>query len=149
LIFILTIFVATSTAKNIVSINTDNTPPNPPGISGPTSGKVGEYYTYKFKLTDPDENDYLSKLEVDFGDGVVVEQCGCNTPWENGITIEVENMWKKQGTYQIKARVADVHNYWSEWSEPYPVSMPKYRAIQSQILTRMMNLFPILEKFLA
>jgi hypothetical protein len=148
MVFILLASLGISLGEKIVKINMDNTPPNPPVIDGPKSGDIKEYYVYYFTLTDPDEEDYLSKLEVDFGDGVIVEDCGCNVPWENGITVEVENMWKKSGDYEIKARVADVYNYWSEWSEPYPVSMPRIRLFQNHILQRLITLFPMLNQIL-
>ncbi len=121
-------FITSTYALKIEMIN-DNTPPNPPLIEGPTNGIIKEIYTYNITLTDPDEDDFLLRLEIDFGDGVLQEDCGCATPWENGIIIKIEHSWKKQGNYEIKARVSDVHNSWSEWSEPIPVTMPRDRLI--------------------
>jgi hypothetical protein len=128
LIITLLLFLTSTNALKVGTIN-DNTPPNPPVIEGPISGKINEFYTYSITITDPDEDDYLLKLEVDFGDGIIVEDCGCGSLWNNGEIIEIEHSWKKQGTYQIKARVADENNYWSEWSEPIPVTMPRNRLI--------------------
>ena len=133
---------------NIVKTNNDNTPPNPPEIEGPTSGIIEEIYTYYVTVTDSDFDDYLSRLEVDFGDGVIVEDCGCNRPWENGEIIIVEHSWKRVGDYDITARVSDVHNEWSEWSEPMPVTMPRNKMIQNSLISRLLQLFPILQKVL-
>lgn len=147
-ILISTTLAINSVAK-IASINNDNTPPNPPKIDGPTSGKTREIYSYNITLTDPDEDDYLSRLEVDFGDGVIVEDCGCNKPWENGEVVTIENSWKRAGTYEIKARVADVYNEWSEWSHPMPVTMPRNILFKNYLLIKLLELSPILQKILS
>ncbi len=135
ILLLLSIASLTTTVTVSASIisNNNTTPPDPPEITGPTSGKIREYYTYYVKVTDPDENDYLSKLEIDFGDGVVVEDCGCNRPWENGEVIEVQKMWKKTGTYEIKGRVMDVHGEWSNWSDPLSVTMPRSKIIHNNL----------------
>jgi hypothetical protein len=102
-----------------------NNPPNPPEIEGPVYGKIGVLYTYNVTITDPDEEDGLLKLEIDFGDGVLEESCGCDRIWENGEVLQVSHKWKRPGTYNITGRVMDVHGAWSEWSEPLIVIMPK------------------------
>jgi len=148
---VLTILAGMATGKRIVSTN-DNTPPNPPEISGPTSGDTGEFYTYSFKLTDPDEDDPLSLMEVNWGAGDIeeIQPTGCcGAYWNNGEIVNVSNQWQKQGTYEITARVMDAHGEWSEWSDPYPVSMPKSRLIQSHLLQRLISLFLILEQILS
>lgn len=127
------LFLSITSSANTISINNDNTPPNPPEITGPTSGEIKEYYTYYVTVTDPDEDDYLSKLEIDFGDGIIVEECGCSRPWENGEILQVENMWKKTGTYEIKGRVMDVHGEWSNWSDPLPVTIPRNKMIYNNL----------------
>jgi hypothetical protein len=76
-----------------------------------------------FTLTDPDE-DNLIRLEVDFGDEVLFETCGCDKIWYNGITVEITHKWVEKGTFNITARVQDEKGLWSEWSEPIYVIMP-------------------------
>ena len=75
--------------------NTDNTPPNPPEISGPTSGNVGEYYTYNFYLTDPDEHP-MELLQIDWNEGDIEEYdpqgCDCGSFWNSGDTVPIDNM---------------------------------------------------------
>lgn len=144
---IISLVLTIITSANTIVINNDNTPPNPPEITGPTSGKIREYYTYYVTLTDPDEDDYLSKLEIDFGDGVLVEECGCNRPWENGEVLEVQNMWKKTGTYEVKGRVMDVHGAWSDWSDPLSVTMPRNKMIHNNLKDLFQRFsLPIIEK---
>ena len=151
-LFILTIFGGLTVGKNIVTTNMDNTPPNPPEISGPASGNAKEFYTYSFTITDPDEDQPLSLMEVDWGEGEVetIEPPGCcGGYWNNGETVLEDNQWNRQGSYEIKARVMDVYGEWSEWSEPFPVSMPKSKFVQNYLFQRLIDLFPILRQILA
>ena len=130
----------------------DNTPPNPPEINGPMNGKAGTYYDYIFTLTDPDEDDTLSILEVDFGNvlGGSVKR-NCEQPWINGTEITITHQWEEQGNYSIIARVLDVNGDWSEWSDPFEVSMPKIKPFQSPLQNFLENhpyLHLLLEKIL-
>jgi len=110
----------------------DNTPPNPPVIEGPFSGQIDEIYEYNITITDPDEN-IMFNLEIDFGDGVVTENCGCGQSWESGTVVQVAHKWKKSGDYEIKARVQDSYGEWSEWSEPNPMIVPKQFSFEGII----------------
>ena len=130
-----------------ISTNNNN-PPNPPVIYGPKSGLIKETYIFYFNVTDPDEDDKLLTLEIEWGDGSQTETCGCNIPWENGEIIEVEHRWRETGNYEITARVADVYNYWSEWSDPYPVSIPKAKIIDSPLILRSCKYFPLIVQLL-
>jgi hypothetical protein len=141
LIFLTGIFVLVSANKINIETTNYNNPPNPPVIEGPTEGKIKETQVYYITVTDPDEDDKLLKLEVDFGDGIISEDCGCNIPWENGEIIEMEHIWKNQGNYQVKARVADASNVWSEWSEPLSVIMPKNRIFSSNFPSLLYKIF--------
>jgi hypothetical protein len=128
----------------------DNTPPNPPEITGPTSGTIKTTYIYEVLVSDPDENDELLKLEMDFGDGVITETCGCSQLWQNGQTVNVSHEWKKSGTYQITGRVMDVNGEWSEWSEPFSVSLPRSKHVPMQIqeiISEIVARFPYLQMF--
>lgn len=150
LIFIcLFLSTTSSVAVNIGSIKfNDNTPPNPPVIVGPMNGKIRQSYLYNITVTDPDEDNKLLKLEVDFGDGIVQEDCGCNTPWENGEIIQMEHIWKKQGTYKVSGRVADEHNEWSQWSEPITIIMPKNKISLNAVINESLVSFSNSIKFL-
>jgi len=110
----------------------DNTTPNPPEINGPMNGKAGTFYDYTFTLTDPDEDDTLTILEVDFGNTVEGSiKRTCEQPWVSGTEITITHQWEEQGNYSIIARVLDVNDDWSEWSDPFLVSMPKIKSLQS------------------
>jgi len=129
----------------------DNSPPNPPLMEGTTNGNIGEWYSYDITLTDPDIDDQMLFLEVDFGDDIVYEDCGCGKAWQNGEIITVSHSWKKTGSYSVTARVQDGAGEWSEWSDPLAVSMPRYRSIIDSLLDfpmlyRLINLLEIFLK---
>jgi hypothetical protein len=50
--------------------NNNNNPPNLPEVEGSTSGLIGETYTYGITLTDPDLDDVMLNLKINFGDGI-------------------------------------------------------------------------------
>lgn len=116
----------------------NNNPPDPPNITGPTSGKKAISYTYNFTITDPDD-DLLFNLEIDWGDGTETLDCGCGKSWQSGTVVTVSHGWKKPQTYDITARVSDSYGIYSNWSDPYSMSIPKHRAYSSlekiQIIT--------------
>jgi hypothetical protein len=121
--------IATNDMLNTKVNSQTNNPPNPPLIDGPTSGRINKDYVYTFTLTDPDEDDYLTVLEVDFENDVqTAVKRTCERPWENGTIITIEHNWETKGEYNIKARVMDSIGEWSNWSEPLIVSMPKQRT---------------------
>ena len=133
----------------------DNNPPNPPEITGPLFGKVGEVYVYYFTVTDPDENDGLWELEIDFGDEIIIEK-SCDSgecvPWKNGETVEIKHMWKSTGTYELTARVMDTYGELSEWSDPLSVRMPKNKPYLNTPFLRFLEnhpyIFPLLRQLL-
>ena len=156
-LFIVPVFSVVGSANKITSnvlaplIDDDNNPPNPPQISGPTFGKVRETYDYEILLTDPDEDDLMFYLEVDFGDGTIHEDCGCDIAWYNGTIIKVTHRWKKSGNYGVSARVQDGAGEWSNWSDPLAVTMPKTKEstdILLRLSDRIIVHLPVLEKLI-
>lgn len=135
---------------NSTSLSVDeNNPPNPPIIDGPLSGKIGDTYVYNITLTDPDEDDQMFFLEVDFGEGTEHKDCGCGKSWRNGTILEVSHRWKNVGDYGITARVQDGYGEWSEWSDPLFVSMPKHKELLNLFILlsgSFLKYFPSLEK---
>ena len=133
------------------SLGFENNPPNPPLIEGPLSGKIGKTYVYNITLTDPDEDDQMFFLEIDFGEGIEQEDCGCGKSWQNGTVLKVSHQWKNVGDYEITARIQDAHGEWSEWSESLPIVMPKNKAINKPLfnfLETHPRMFPLLRQLL-
>ena len=156
---ICTLFFLTSITfavnANIILINSnENTPPDPPVINGPSSGKIKETYTYYVTVSDPDEEDILIKIEINFGDGITAcGGCDGRGPWHSGEVVEFNHSWAKIGTFGITGRVKDEHGEWSEWSDPLPITMPySYDKPIPQFLEllfqRFPHAFPILRQLL-
>jgi len=91
----------------------DNTPPEPPVISGPSNGTVGENITYTITSNDSDNDDLF--FYVDWGDNTVGEWIG---PIQSGIPYNISHSWSIPGTYPMRAKAKDIHNSESEWSNP-------------------------------
>jgi hypothetical protein len=97
-----------------------NAPPEPPAISGPTSGEAGTVYNYSFIATDP-EGDNVSYW-IEWGaDCPAVRWDG---PHVSGVPVTFNNSWDVRGTYTIRAKARDVHGAESAWGT-LEVSMPK------------------------
>ena len=153
---ICTLFFLTSMTvavnANILSITSnENTPPNPPVINGPPSGKIKKTYTYDVTVSDPDEDDLIILVEINFSDGPI--KCGgCDGrgPWHSGDVVDFDHSWTTEGTFEITGRVRDEHGAWSEWSDPLPVIMPySYNPILQfleWLFERFPNAFPILRQ---
>jgi hypothetical protein len=124
-----------------------NHPPSPPTIDGPKNGKVGIEYEYTFNSTDDDGDGVI--YFVDWGDGSPIEIV-IPTPQnpDNGNEAKASHKWDKRGRYRIRARTEDAFGALSPWSDPYPVTMPRNRAINTpfqRFLQQHLNLFPILK----
>jgi len=124
-----------------------NNPPSAPTIDGPKNGRVGIEYEYTFNTTDDDGDDVI--YYVDWGDDSPIEIVVPTGP--DGTEAKASHKWNKQGTYGIKAKTKGASGLISEWSEPYPVTMPRNRAVTSPFLNFLqnhLNLFPILQRLL-
>jgi hypothetical protein len=114
-----------SSAKTVVI----NDPPNKPTITGPTSGKTGNSYTYSSSTTDPDGDQiyYLFDWDDD-------SNSGWKGPYNSGQTASVSHVWIVKGTYQIKVKAKDINGAEGVWSDPLPISMPRNKAINTPFL---------------
>lgn len=91
----------------------ENTPPGPPVLIGPTTGKPHEYYEYTISSNDPD-GDTLSYL-IDWGDGTTSGWIG---PVPSGSAVVSGHSWENTGLYRIQGKAQDVHGVESSWSDP-------------------------------
>jgi hypothetical protein len=109
-------------------------PDKPSTPDGPPGGKVGETYTYTSFTSDPDGDDvyYL----FDWGDGT-------DTGWIE--TGEANHTWSKKGSYKIKVKAKDTHDFESRWSDPLVVTMPRDKAMTNSLLLCFLERFPILQ----
>ena len=145
-------FLNSEIRLNHINYIDENTPPNPPIINGPTTGKSGTLYYYSFTLSDIDEGDFLTILEVNFENSIEsVIKKNCERPWYNGTIISMQHQWKENDNYSITARVMDSNGEWSNWSEPFEISMSKNKIFNFQLFQFLENhpqLFPLLQKLM-
>ena len=113
---------------NQCSTNADcvasNTAPNPPTISGLTSGYTGTSYAYSFAGTDPDGNQV--RYGVDWSvpsDGVVDEWVPSSGLVNSGTSRGTSHSWSTTGIKTIKAITQDSVGADSAWSGPYNVTI--------------------------
>ena len=117
-----------------------NVVPEKPTISGTVNGAAGEEYYYSFISNDLDNNPISYFIE--WGDGTTsetVEYASSEIAW-------AEHIFNEQGTYTIKAKARDSLDEESEWSEPFVVSMPRYKP--STRLYWLLDEYPILRLLL-
>jgi len=124
-----------------------NAPPGRPIISGPTSGHVGEIYTYTIVTEDPDSDDIF--YEITWGDGGIEDTYG---PCESNESITRSHEWTEEGIYIISARARDVYDHIGEW-ETLNVTMPCSYNIPlihfwERLFERSPHAFPILRHLL-
>ena len=120
----------------------DNQAPEKPSIDGPVNGKILKRYTYTAVTTDPDGDDV--SYFFDWGDGRTSD-------WTNfvasGTTVSRSHTWLKEGTYTVSVKAKDVHGAESQWAT-LQVTMPKNKIIESSLLLRFLERFPLFERFL-
>ncbi len=114
----------------------NNSPPTPPIIQGPTSGKIRKPVNYSICSTDPDEDSVF--YYIDWGDGI---DSGWIGPYAFGEEITQSHTWKKKGTYTIKAKAKDIYGNESNWGE-LSVTMPYSYEPQFPFLNWLLERFP-------
>ena len=115
-----------------------NTPPDAPSIDGPSVGRAGQTYDYKFIGTDANDHDVY--LYVDWDDGTYENYIG---PYASGEEITISHTWNSSGSYIIKARVMDICGEKSDWTHlgvTLPLNHPHSQTL-SQIFKVLMNRF--------
>jgi hypothetical protein len=116
-------------------------PPNKPNKpSGEISCKIGEFYTYE-TVTNDINNDVIW-YNWEFGDDSTSGWVG---PYNSGETCSIEHSWDKKGEYSIRVKAKDQNEAESLWSDPLPISIPKFRNIYLKfgILIRFLENFSL------
>ena len=118
----------TTTAEDV------NQPPNKPTITGPTSGKAGDPYTYSASATDPDGDEVFFWFDWDDGDEV-----GWLGKYSSGEICNLSHVWQAEGNYSIKVKAKDTNDLESGWTS-LSISMPKNKI--STLFQRFINKIP-------
>jgi acetylornithine deacetylase/succinyl-diaminopimelate desuccinylase-like protein len=99
-------------------------PDKPVITSGEVNGEIDNSYDYTAIAIDPQGDDVY--LLFDWGDDTDSDWLG---PYLSGEEIKATHSWSSRGSYKIKVKAKDDQGHESEWSDPYPVSMPHNRLI--------------------
>jgi outer membrane protein assembly factor BamB len=106
----------------IIREQSENSPPNPPEISGPISGEAGLSYDYIFKSDDPDFDSV--QIFIDWDDNTN-EWTGYNS---SGYVFTRNHSWDKKDTFNIKAKSKDSKGAESDWSY-HEIIIPKNKYL--------------------
>jgi hypothetical protein len=118
-----------------------NQPPNPPTITGPTSGAPNTAHTFNFQATDPN-NDTI-RYGIDWDNNGSIDQwtpssgyVASNTQQSNPYT------WTTPGTYTFQALTQDSNGASSGWGS-YGVSISAPTCQVSALNIAYENLYPV------
>jgi len=132
----------TSEIYTFVTEEEDNNPPYTPIITGPTFGKTGTKYEYKFVTVDPDNDEIF--YYIIWGDGTSDGWLG---PYSSGDEIKVSHTWSKTGIYKIQAKAKDTNDLESDYGT-LTVIIPRTKASFYSSLFKFLEHFPLLQKIL-
>ena len=136
-----------SSADTVFGMNILGEPPDPPAISGPTSGTVRKPYDYHFTAEDPDGDD-IAEYIIEWGDTTSDTVVG---PFASGETVTATHTWITAGVYTITARAKDVNGLVG-LEGSLEITMPKAKSMQFSLFYRFFqrypNAFPILRQLL-
>ncbi|MCK4995304.1 MAG: M20/M25/M40 family metallo-hydrolase [Thermoplasmatales archaeon] len=125
----------------------ENSAPETPIISGPTTVKAQKLVDFSFISNDPEGHDIYYKVYWD--DGHTTEWLG---PYSSGESITLSHAWGEAGNYMIKCFAKDFIGDKSPQAS-HNLRVTKSRAITNPILQRMVEQifaqFPILSRLLA
>ena len=128
-------------------IQGENTPPEPPTISGPPRGKVGQIYMYTVSAVDPDGHPIF--YNIDWGDGTFTEWDG---PYPSGAEEVFLHNWSEKGTYIIRVRAKDLYGAVGEWATlkiTIPLNIPVLFDLLLQYIQLIKAILVPFEEFLS
>ena len=137
------IYIGGGMSRNVYCFENLNSPPDTPSINGPSSGKPGTPYTYSFTSMDPDD-DQVSYY-IDWGDSNITGWTGFQS---SGEPYSESHSWTIKGNYTIRAKARDKTGNESDWGE-LQVTIPRDKATNNMLFWRLLEQFPILNKFLS
>jgi YD repeat-containing protein len=123
-----------------VTVSENNAPDKPSKPDGLPAGKIKKPYDYSTSATDPDGHQVRYGWDWD-GNMVVDEWTDLH---DSGEEVNTSHTWYTKGNYNIRVKAKDEYGKEGNWSDPFPVGMPKSKAIYLQFI-QLFELFK--EKF--
>jgi len=124
----------------------ENSPPDDPIISGPSTIRVAKQYTYTVIADDPEDHDVY--YYIYWGDGDYVNWEG---PYNSGEATTFQHSWSELGDYTIQVKAMDSIGDKSGITH-FDITVTNSRATQYNLILRLlenlMKSFPILERLL-
>ena len=102
----------------------NSAPQTPAPLKGPTQGSAAKLLSYTTTSTDADGDQLY--FTFDWGDGASTK-----TPLSASSMAMANHIWKRKGTYQVKAMATDSNGDSSGWSEPFSVSIGGSSTVNS------------------
>lgn len=128
----------TASDSTLAFVQESNSPPSPPNITGPSTGKIGAKYCFNFVSIDPEGNDIWYYIR--WGDFSNRKWDG---PYKSGTEITRSYKWWKRGNYTITAKAMDWYAEESGLSE-FNINIHFSRAKLDSYWLRFLDIFPIL-----
>ncbi len=95
-----------------------NSPPDVPSQpSGPEFGYLDVMYDYTTSTADLNGDNVT--YQFDWGDGTT----NTTEAFESGENASLSHAWLCPGTHSVKVRAKDSYDVWSDWSEPFNVTI--------------------------
>jgi len=118
-----------------------NWPPiGSPSLDGPTFMEANVEYEFSFSSIDPEGDAIFYNFSWDDG-----TYSGWLGPYDSGSIGRVKHTWNIEGSYKVKVKAKNENGLESDWM---PESKLKARFLRLNLLNRLIESFPILEKLL-
>nr|MCW1888385.1 hypothetical protein [Candidatus Moranbacteria bacterium] len=105
-----------------LTVPSNNNNPNPPSLTGPTSGSTSTSYPFNTQATDPDSDTLHYGMDWD-NNNTVDEWMPASGYVPSNTTQTFNHQWATPGTYTIKALAQDSKGGTSGWSIPLTITI--------------------------
>jgi hypothetical protein len=117
-----------------ITITDFNTPPAKPSTpSGPPFGRTERSYSFSTSTIDPEGDNVYYKWN--WGD----DESDWDGPYASGSVVSTSHIWSDQGSFVVKVKAKDDNDAESVWSDPFSVTMPKFKGFYSLIYRYLEN----------